>query len=162
MSSATAVVTEENRDFIYKARMFYENLQKKQEDVQHSYQENIVDTGISEDIEKKIDDDAKATQAVIGVLGTAATVALTFCPVEGPFGELLTLLATPAFCALVGVAAEIKKKVLISGKRGFEKFFMKAEGGQNPQVSGYSLDNNEAIDDFVQFAENLGEVTKGL
>jgi hypothetical protein len=101
-------------------------------------------------------------QAVIGVLGTAATVALTFCPVEGPFGELLTLLATPAFCALVGVAAEIKKKVLISGKRGFEKFFMKAEGGQNPQVSGYSLDNNEAIDDFVQFAENLGEVTKGL
>lgn len=162
MSSATAVVTEENRDLIYKARMLYEKLNGKKEEVQHSYQENIVDTGISEDIEKKIDAQAKATKTAISIVGTVATVVLMFCPVDGPFGEALTLLATPAFCALVNVATDIRKKMLISGKRGFEKYFMKAEGGQNPQVSGYNLDNNEVIDDFVQFAENIGEITKGV
>ena len=55
MSSASAIVTEENRDFIYKARMFYEKMNGKKEEVQKSYQENIVETGISSDIEEKID-----------------------------------------------------------------------------------------------------------
>ena len=159
MSSASAIVAEENRDFIYKARMFYEKMNGKKEEVQKSYQENIVETGISSDIEEKIDKQAKITKKFVKFAGSVATVALIFYPADGPFGELASLFATPAFCALVDVCADIKKKALITGKRTFEKWFLNCDGA-NPNVTGYNLENGEIVEDFKTFAQNLDEVTK--
>ena len=160
MEGSTTIVGEEKRDFIYKVRAFYEKLNGKVAETRQSYQENFVDTGYSQEIEEKIEQDAENTKKAVKVAGTAATIALMFCPADGPFGEIATLLATPAFCELVNVAADIKKKSIITQKRAFEKYFMKADG-KNPNVSGYDLTNNEIIDDLTAFANNLDGFTKG-
>ena len=159
MENTNTIVSEENRDLIYKARILYEKMNGKVKGVQDSYKENIVDTGISNDIEEKIEKDAKATKTGIKIVGTIATVALMFCPADGPFGEALTLLATPAFCALVDLAAEVKKKVLISGKRGIEKHFLKVDNA-NQNITGYNMENGEIVEDFVNLAKGINEVTK--
>ena len=161
MKNANAIVSEEKRDFIYKARMFYEKMNGKVENIQNSYKENIVDTGISSDIEEKIEKDAKRTKKLVKVAGSIATVVLLFCPADGPFGEIATLFATPAFCALVDVAADLKKKSLITGKRAVEKYFLNCDG-TNPNVTGFNFDNGEFIDDFKEFVKNLDEVQKGM
>lgn len=157
----SAIVSEEKRDFIYKARMFYEKMNGKVGEVQNSYKENFVDTGISSEIEEKIEKDAKRTKKLIKVAGGIATVALLFCPADGPFGEMLTLLATPSFCKLVDIAADIKKKSLITGKRSIEKYFLNCDGS-NPNVTGYNLENGEFVDNFKEFVKNLDEVQKGM
>ena len=157
----SAIVSEEKRDFIYKARMFYEKMNGKVSEVQNSYKENFVDTGISSEIEEKIEKDAKRTKKLIKVAGGIATVALLFCPADGPFGEMLTLLATPSFCKLVDIAADIKKKSLITGKRSIEKYFLNCDGS-NPNVTGYNLENGEFVDNFKEFVKNLDEVQKGM
>jgi hypothetical protein len=165
MTNASTIVSEEKRDFIYKARMFYEKMNgkinEKVEGLQSSYKENFIDTGISSEIEEKIDKDAKRTKKFVKFAGSVATVVLLFCPADGPFGEIATLFATPAFCALVDAAAELKKKTLITGKRSVEKYFLNCDG-TNPNVTGFNFDNGEFIDDFKEFAKNLDEVQKGM
>ena len=165
MNSASAIVSEENRDFIYKARMFYEKMNgkfnEKVEEIQSSYQENFINTGIASEIEDKIDKDAKRTKKIVKFAGSVATVVLLFCPADGPFGEIATLFATPAFCALIDTAAELKKKALITGKRSVEKYLLHCDG-TNPNVSGFNIENGEFVEDFKEFAKNLEEVQKGM
>lgn len=158
---SSVIVSEENRDFIYKARMFYEKMNGRVENIQNSYKENFIDTGISYEIEEKIDKDAKRTKKLIKVAGSVATVALLFCPADGPFGEMATLLATPSFCALVDVAADLKKKSLITGKRAVEKYFLNCDGS-NSNVTGFNFSNGEFIEDFKEFAKKIEEVQKGM
>lgn len=161
MEDGNTIVLEEDRDLIYKARMLYEKVNNKKEQMRESYQKNIVDTGISSEIEEKIDKQTKNTKTAIKVAGTIATIALTICPADGPFGEIATLLATPAFCKLVEVAAEIKKKVLISVKRGSEKYIMHTSG-ENENVEEYDLNSGEYINDMKSFIQKLNEVKDGL
>ena len=76
MDTANTIVVEENRDLIYKARMLYEKMQNKRDEISKSYEENIVDTGISADIEEKIEKEAESTKTVIGIAGSVATIIL--------------------------------------------------------------------------------------
>ena len=127
MDTANTIVVEENRDLIYKARMLYEKMQNKRDEISKSYEENIVDTGISADIEEKIEKEAEITKTVIGIAGSVATIILMVCPFDGPFGELVTLLATPAFIKLVDIAADFRKKAIITGKKTIEKHILKID-----------------------------------
>ena len=94
------------------------------EHIREEYKEKYIDTGKAQEIEAKIDEKAKRKKKIIKVAGTVATVALIFIPADGPFGELCTILATPALCALVDVSAEIQKKMEITGKRTIEKHLL--------------------------------------
>lgn len=134
------LLMEEDRGFINKAKSKMEQLRK-------SYKEKYIDTGKSQAFEQKIDDDAKRTKRAIKIAGTLATVVLFFCPADGPFGEFCTALATPGLCALVDLAADIKKKSIITGKRGLEKHFLRVDGS-NGNIDAYDLTNNEIIEDF--------------
>ncbi|MGM9877581.1 MAG: hypothetical protein ACI33S_02925 [Bacilli bacterium] len=160
MESTNTIVVEEDRDLIYKARMLYEKINGKKEQISDSYQKNIVDTGISSEIEEKIDKQTKATKTAVKVAGTIATIVLMVCPADGPFGEIATLLATPAFCKLAEIAAEIKKKTLISAKRSAEKYILHVES-KNESVEGYNLKSGEYISDMKSFIKNLDELKDG-
>lgn len=145
------IMVEEKRSFINKAK-------EKMEQFRNLYKEKMIDTGKSQKLEQKIENQAKNTKKAIKIVGSLATIALMFCPADGPFGEIATLLATPGLCALVDVAADIKKKSLITGKRGIERHFLKVDG-INEQVTGYDLTNGEIVEDFKQFIDSVESFT---
>lgn len=141
------IISQEDRSFINKAKKFMNDKKQYVENIRREYKEKYVDTGKSKEFEKKIEEDAKMKKKVIKIAGTIATVALIFCPVDGPFGEICSALATPGLCALVDVATDIKKKALITGKRGVEKHLLKVDGS-NGDIKGYNLENGEIVEDF--------------
>ena len=141
-------------------RNFVEKAKQKTEDIRKTYKEKMIDTGKSQKLEELLEKDAERTKKIIRVAGTAATVALIFIPADGPFGEIATLLATPALCALVDVCADIRKKALITGKREFEKHVLNVDGS-NEKIEGFNLDNKESfIKDFKDLKEGIDNVNK--
>ena len=154
MDSFNVLNTTEERSFVNKAKrkMNIENIRK-------GYKEKIVDTGKAAKIEEMIEKRAKRTKRIIKVAGTVATIALIFCPADGPFGEVCTLLATPAFCKLVDLAADIEKKALISGKRSAEKYLLHVDGS-NPEIEGLDLESGNIIKDFRTLKKEIDDVGK--
>ena len=160
MDTANTIVVEENRDLIYKARMLYEKMQNKRDEISKSYEENIVDTGISADIEEKIEKEAEITKTVIGIAGSVATIILMVCPFDGPFGELVTLLATPAFIKLVDIAADFRKKAIITGKKTIEKHILKIDKKTGDGV-GFNLENGDFVEDLSTIIQGADEISRG-
>lgn len=147
---------DENRDFINKAKEKM-NIEK----IRNDYKEKYIDTGKSQEFEARLEEDAKRKKKIIKIAGTAATIALIFIPADGPFGELCTILATPALCALVDVSTDIKKKLAITGKRAAEKYILHVDGS-NQNVKGYSLDKKDIIEDFTNLKSSLDNLEGGL
>lgn len=153
MENANIIKLVEDRHFVDKAK-------QKMEKIRNNYKEKMIDTGKSQELEEKIEQDAERTKNLIRVAGTAATVALIFIPADGPFGEMATLLATPALCGLVDVCADLKKKALITGKRGIEKYVLNVDGS-NEKVKGFDLENKENfIKDFKDLKQGIDNVNK--
>ena len=141
MENANVIKVTEGRNFVNKAK-------EKMNNVRQLYKEKMIDTGKSQDLEEKIEKNAELLKKKIRIAGTLATVALIFVPADGPFGEMATFFATPALCALVDVCADLRKKALISGKRGIEKYVLKVDGS-NEKIEGFDINNNTAfIKDF--------------
>ena len=153
MNNQNVLYSVEDRDFVNKARE-----KMNMETIRQKYKEKMIDTGKAQELEEKIEKKAKRTKNTIRVLGTIATVALIFVPADGPFGEICTALATPGLCALVDVIADIKKKILISGKREIEKGILHVDGS-NEKVSGYDFSSKEEI---VGDFKNLKDKIKGF
>lgn len=143
----------EKRSFLNKAK-------NKMNNIRDTYKEKMIDTGLSQKLEEEIDKQAKRKKKAIKIAGTVATIALIFVPADGPFGELATFFATPALCALTDVCAELKKKALITGKRGFEKAVLKVDGA-NKNIKGFDLENKESfIKDFKDLKNKLDDFEK--
>ena len=147
MDTANTIVVEENRDLIYKARMLYEKMQNKRDE-------------ISADIEEKIEKEAEITKTVIGIAGSVATIILMVCPFDGPFGELVTLLATPAFIKLVDIAADFRKKTIITGKKTIEKHILKIDKKTGDGV-GFNLENGDFVEDISTIIQGADEISRG-
>ena len=156
-NNMNVIQVNEDRNFINKAKEKM-NIEK----IRNDYKEKYIDTGKSQEFEAKLEEDAKRKKKIIKVAGTAATIALIFIPADGPFGELCTILATPALCALVDVSTDIKKKLAVTGKRAAEKYIMHVDGA-NQNVQGYSLDNKDnIIKDFTNLKTSIDSLEGGL
>ncbi len=132
------IITSESRDVVDKLKKWYK--------------EKIIDSGISQKYEAGIDTTAKAIKGVIKVVGVTATIILIICPADGPFGELLTALATPGLCALVDKIVDMYKNAAIGAKRTGEKFIGFEGQGNNPNVTGYT-DLKQPIKDALSIRE---------
>lgn len=77
------------------------------------YNKKFVETGKSASFEEKFDKGIKIATNTVVAVGGIATVVLLFCPADGPFGELCTLLATPVLAKLVEQGGKLLKKVVI-------------------------------------------------
>ena len=151
MDNSNIIRLVEDRHFVDKAK-------QKMEEIRKNYKEKMIDTGKSQELEEKIEMDAERTKKIIRGAGTAATIALIFIPADGPFGEMATLLATPALCGLVDVCADLKKKALVTGKRGIEKYVLNVDGS-NEKVKGFDIENKESfIKDFKDLKQSLDSV----
>lgn len=138
-------------------RSFVDKSKRKMEKIRQGYKEKMIDTGRSQKLEEQIDKQAKRTKKAIKVAGTISTIVLIFIPADGPFGEMATFFATPALCALVDVCADLKKKALITGKRGFEKHILNVDGS-NEKVTGFDLNNKESfIKDFKDLKNKVSD-----
>ncbi len=138
-------LTVEDRSTIDKIKEYFGKLSL--DNIREEYKEKVVDTGKSQKIEEFIEEKAEKAKKQIRIMGTLATVALIFIPADGPFGELCTAIATPGLCALVDLAANIEKKLLITGKRGIEKSLLKVDAGGT--IEGYDLKNDELVKDLI-------------
>lgn len=153
--NTTVIHVTEKRSFVQKA-------QNKMEEVRQTYKEKMIDTGKSQDLERRIDEEAKRKKKVIKTVGTVATIVLIFVPADGPIGEMCTFFATPALCALTDVCAEMKKKALITGKREFEKNVLKVDGS-NQNVTGFDLsDKNGLVRDFSDLKNKADELKRSM
>ena len=155
-NNMSVIQVNEDRSFINKAKKAM-NL----EHIREEYQKKYIDTGKAQELETKIEESAKRKKKIIKVAGAVATVALVFIPADGPFGELCTVLATPALCALVDVSADIKKKALITEKRAVEKYVLHVDG-TNKDVKGFSLDRKELTEDFTKLKEAVNDLEGGF
>lgn len=140
----------EDRDFVARAK-------DRMEEIRQGYKENMIDNGKSQKLEEMIDKQAKRKKKAIKIAGPIATVALIFIPADGPFAELATFFATPALCALVDTCTDLKKKALISGKRGFEKHVLNVDGA-NEKVTGFDLNDKKSfINDFKDLNKKIDD-----
>ena len=147
----------EDRNTVDKIKDFFGKLSI--DNIRNEYKEKVVDTGKSKRIEEFIEEKAEKAKKQIRIMGTLATVALIFIPADGPFGELCTALATPGLCALVDLAANIEKKLLITGKRGIENSILKvdAEG----TIEAYDLTKDDLVKDLIN-AKKIADSMKTI
>jgi hypothetical protein len=141
-------------------RQTVEKIKGKKNKIQQAYQEKVVDTGISDKVDKGIDTVAKVEQVGIGVIGGVATVALAICPADGPVGEACTLLATPALIGAVQLKADIEKKVYHTVKGAFEKKVMQVDK-ENDNVVMYN-DQGEVMNDFMSVLATAEQLEKQM
>lgn len=108
------VVVEEKRGVIEKFRNWYRT--------------KFVETGKAQEFERKFDKGIEITKNTIYVVGGICTVALAIFPADGPVGEAIALLATPALAKAVEAGGEIIKDVVFGVKRGIEDNIVHADG----------------------------------
>lgn len=154
MDNFNVLNTTEERSFVNKAKE-----KMNAERIRQAYKEKYIDTGKSQEFEKELDEKAKRIKKRIKIAGTIATIALIFCPADGPFGEICTLLATPAFCKLVDLATDLEKKAIVSGKRSAEKYLLHVDGS-NEEVEGLDLESGNIINDFRNIKKEMDNVER--
>lgn len=103
---AGTIVKEEERESVNKFRKFY--------------QEKVVDTGISEGIDKTyaVMNNVKtvAANTAIRVTGSAGTIAAAICPVDGPVGEVVVGALTVALPVAIKALGELDTKLMTGAK----------------------------------------------
>lgn len=88
----------------------------------------------------------------IQVAGNAATLALVACPADGPFGEILTAIATPVLAEIVeGVGKMFKPMVFGMQKKLCAKLINK-DG-----VTDYQVNAAEYIESMKTLGQNISE-----
>ena len=142
----------EDRSTVDKLKDFFGKLSI--DNIRSEYKEKIVDTGKSKKVEEIIEEKAEKAKKQIRIMGTLATIALVFIPADGPFGELCTAIATPGLCALVDLAANIEKKLLITGKREIEKNLLKVD--VDGTIEAYDLTKDDLVKDLIE-AKSLAD-----
>ena len=65
-------------------------------------------------VENTIDNIVDVAKSVVSFAGTAATVALTVCQVDGPFGEALAVAATPGLVQAVESSRTLLKGIFVN------------------------------------------------
>ena len=71
-----------------------------------------------------------------------------------------TLLATPAFIKLVDIAADFRKKAIITGKKTIEKHILKIDKKTGDGV-GFNLENGEFVEDISTIIQGADEISRG-
>lgn len=145
----------ENRNFIQRARDWYNNLRE-------SYIENYIENGKAQEIEQRIDQYAEDFKNGVKTVSGVANAAAPFIPAQSVFSKIVKKIAMPALCKLADIAAKIQKKLFIGGKRFIEKHFLHVDG-TNPTIEAYDFDNGTAdlIEDWEDTKEAYQEVSEG-
>ena len=93
------VVVEENRSVIDKFRFWYK--------------ENILDNGKQQEFEENLDKSVEIAKNAIYFGGGALTVTLALCPVDGPVGEAIAVIATPLLAKAVEKGVSLIKDAVV-------------------------------------------------
>ncbi len=120
------------------------------------YKEKLVDSGKAARFEEIVEKRVEFEKKMIKVAGTTATIILTLCPLDGPFGEIAAALATPALVKLVEAKGEITKKSVIGGKRKIEADYLGVDGSSKKVV----IPDGNIVENIEQFKKAADELTK--
>ncbi len=120
------------------------------------YQEKLIDTGKAAKFEELTEKRVELDKKMVKAAGTIATVALVLCPLDGPFGEIAVILATPALVKLVEAKGEFTKNAVIGTKRDFETIYLGVDGSSKKVVLP---DKNivQNVNDLAAAAEELSQ-----
>ena len=113
---------------------------------------------LSEKSEQLVNGIVDAAKGVVTVAGTAATVALAACPVDGPVGEVLTGLATPAIVAGLDKIGDAIKTGYSSGRKLCNGMIDSETG----KISVSSITDPNNIGNFKNMAQSTATVISGI
>ena len=128
------------------------------------YIESLINTGKTEQFEEKVEDYISKEKKLVYIVGSLATIVLVFCPIDGPVGEISSLLATPMLATLVDIKCNMLRKVIIGSKRKIEAEFIHKNGSSNKiNIPDFSLedliidakDTKRACDNYKTYAKNI-------
>lgn len=142
------IVVEENRSVIDKFRFWYK--------------ENVIDNGKSQEFEEKFDKGVEVAKNVVYVAGGVATVVLAICPVDGPVGEAIAVVATPLLAKVVEAGATLVKDVVLGTKRVVEEKVVHENGTSDKVAITENLDFNKVASEITEFKSGVEEVTQAF
>lgn len=128
------------------------------------YIESLINTGKTEQFEEKVEEYISKEKKLVYIVGSLATIVLVFCPIDGPIGEVCSLLATPTLATLIDVKCKMLKKVIIGSKRKIEAEFIHQNGSSSKiDMPNFSLedliidakDTKKACDNYSNYAKKL-------
>ena len=154
MEKTNVIAIPEKRETVDRIKNNTGNFMDKLRD---TYQEKVIDSGLSDKLDKFIDTKAKVESVAIGALGTIATIGLAICPADGPIGEACTAILTPGLLALVNLSKKIENKGLATTKNFVEKKILQIDK-ENDNVEVYN-DQGELMKDVMEVisdAKQLG------
>ena len=64
--------------------------------------------------ENKIDNAVNITKSIVSIAGTIATIVMSLCPVDGPVGDTLTVLAKPQLVGAVEASRGLLKGAIVN------------------------------------------------
>ena len=131
------IVVEENRSVIDKFRFWYK--------------ENVIDNGKAQDFEEKFDKGIDVAKNVVYVAGGVATIVLAICPVDGPVGEAIAVVATPLLAKVVEAGATLVKDAVIGTKRVVEEKVVHENGSSDKVAITENLDFNKVAQEITDF-----------
>ena len=157
MDNTNVIVVPEKRTTIDRIR---NNMNTFKDKLKNAYQEKVVDTGISDNIDKFIDQKAKITKGVVTAVGAVATVVLLIVPADGTLGETCSALLTPGLLGLISASAEIEKKAKNTVKGFLEKKVIKIDKA-NDNVEVYD-DQGKVMTDVIDLINNVKTMDKSF
>lgn len=130
------IVVEENRSVIDKFRFWYK--------------ENIIDNGKQQEFEENLDKSVEIAKNAIYFGGGALTVTLALCPVDGPIGEAIAIIATPLLAKVVEKGATLIKDAVVTVAEKVEVPQME----EVPQIPAEIL--HEVVEEHIVEGPTLG------
>lgn len=95
----------------------------------------------------------KYAKTTVDVVGGVATVALVLCPLDGPFGEIASLLATGVLHGMVSGAERIYDKIVDSTKQ---------DANIMNNAADIARDMNDEKENFLKLKETFLSAKQGL
>lgn len=125
------------------------------------YYKKFIQTGKAAKFEEFIDKKTKFEKTAIKVIGTVTTIALLFCPADGVFGEICSILASKGLLVLVDVLSNLERKVSIKLKRAAEEAMGFGKEGQSEKVQVENLTPQEVVNDAKIIKDEIEKIENG-
>ena len=116
-----------------------------------------LDYATTDEFEKGLEKNVKKMKKTVKVLGTVATVALLFCPADGPFGEIASIVATSGFAIAVDKLGDNLKDAYKAGKRIYVGSIK-----QNGEMQVSSIADDNTVENAKEFGNGLKNIKDSI
>lgn len=112
----------------------------------------------AQNFEQTADKVIDITKAVVGVAGAVATIVLAVCPFDGPAGEIITALATPALVKGVEALGDSLKDAIKQGNH----MYAGTINAENGKVDIHKIIDGNTVSNVQSFSNSVNNVASNF